>query len=246
MPLAGSSSCPRATERLAHRAGSPRPAAPVGSPGPLAPTAQLSVDVRQALTEVLADSRRYGHLGPGPLDPQIDRSLALCGAVEPPASGTIVDLGSGGGLPGLVMAAAWPETTWLLLDGRDLRASFLRHAVVRLGWTDRVGVLGERAERAGRGPLRHRCPLVVARGFGPPAPTAECAAPFLAPGGHLVVTDPPGGDERRWPDDGLAIVGLIRHRAVVDPVAYQVLRLETLCPDRYPRRVGVPAKQPLF
>lgn len=209
-------------------------------------TELLSVDVRQALTEVLADSRRYGHLGPGPLDPQIDRSLALCSAVDPPPSGTVVDLGSGGGLPGLVMAAAWPDTTWLLLDGRDLRATFLHDAVARLGWGGRVRVLGERAERAGRGPLRHRCPLVVARGFGPPATTAECAAPFLTPGGHLVVTEPPGGDDRRWPDAGLATLGLIRQRSAIDPVAFVVLRQQTPCPDRYPRRVGVPAKQPLF
>ncbi len=206
----------------------------------------LSVDVRQALIEVLADARRYGHLGPGPLDPQIDRSLALCDAVDPPPAGTIVDLGSGGGLPGLVMAAAWPETTWMLLDGRDLRAAFLRAAVERMGWAHRVSVLGERAERAGRGPLRHRCALVVARAFGPPAATVECGAPFLAPGGHLVVTDPPGGDDGRWPDHGLAILGLVRHRAVVEPVALQVFLQERSCPDRYPRRVGVPAKQPLF
>ncbi len=209
-------------------------------------TGSLSVDIRQALIEVLADSRRYGHLGPGPLDPQIDRSLAMCDAVDPPRAGTIVDLGSGGGLPGLVMAAAWPDTTWLLLDGRDLRAAFLRDAVARMGWTQRVRVLGERAERAGRGPLRHRCPLVVARGFGRPAATAECAAPLLVRGGHLVVTDPPGGDDSRWPDTGLAILGLVRHRTVVEPVALQVFRQQTACPDRYPRRVGLPAKHPLF
>ncbi|MDQ2726147.1 MAG: class I SAM-dependent methyltransferase [Actinomycetota bacterium] len=213
---------------------------------PVLMTAQIEGEVRQALTEVLEDARRYGHLGPGPLDPQIDRSLALCDAVDPPASGTIVDLGSGGGLPGLVMAAAWPGTTWLLLDGRALRAAFLHDAVARLGWAQQVSVLGARAERAGRGPLRHRSPLVVARGFGPPGVTAECASPFLRPGGHLVVTDPPGGDDYRWPDEGLATVGLVRHRAVVDPVAFQVFRQRTACPERYPRRVGVPAKQPLF
>jgi hypothetical protein len=209
-------------------------------------TVGLSADTRRALVDVLADARRYGHLGPGPVEAQIERSLALCAAVDPPPAGTIVDLGSGGGVPGLVMAAAWPATTWVLLDGRDLRAAFLRQAVARLGWDRRIGVVGERAERAGRGPLRHRCPLVVARGFGPPAATAECGAPFLVPGGHLVVTDPPGGDDRRWPEAGLATVGLVRERAVVDPVAFQVLRQETACPDRYPRRVGAPAKQPLF
>ncbi|MDQ6784894.1 MAG: class I SAM-dependent methyltransferase [Actinomycetota bacterium] len=206
----------------------------------------LSADLRDRVRDVLDGARRLGHLGPGPVDPQIDRSLALCQAVDRPARGTIVDLGSGGGLPGLVMAAAWPTTEWLLLDGRDLRATFLRGAVARLGWTGRVSVLGDRAERAGRGPLRHQCPLVVARAFGTPAATAECGSPFLAPGGHLVVTDPPGGDDARWPDAGLALLGLVRERASIDPVALQKLRQHALCPERFPRRVGVPAKNPLF
>jgi len=201
---------------------------------------------RSALVGVLEESRLQGHLGPGPIEPQIERSLALCAAVDPPGSGAIVDLGSGGGLPGLVMAAAWPTTTWLLIDGRELRAAFLRDAVRHLGWGDRVDVLGERAERVGRSNIRRRCPLVVARAFGPPAVTAECAAPLLRPGGHLVVTDPPGGDAGRWPAEGLAALGLVRLRGLVDPVALQILRQETPCPDHYPRRVGLPAKRPLF
>ncbi|MDQ6840660.1 MAG: hypothetical protein M3137_20570, partial [Actinomycetota bacterium] len=114
------------------------------------------------------------------------------------------------------------------------------------GWAERISVLAERAERAGRGSLRHCCPLVVARAFGPPATTAECAAPFLVRDGQLLVTEPPGGDHRRWPDAGLATLGLVRSGAAVEPVALQVLRQQSLCPERFPRRAGVPAKQPLF
>lgn len=189
-----------------------------------------------------------GFLGPSPVEAQLDHSLVLSHAVDPPPadSGRIVDLGSGGGLPGLVLAAAWPDTRWVLIDGSTRRCAFLRQAVEELGWTDRVEVAAERAEDSGRGPRRAEAPLVTARGFGPPATTAECAAPLLAVGGHLLVTDPPGGADDRWPAEGLALLGLARVRSAAEPAAYQVLCQRRACPPRYPRRVGVPAKRPLF
>lgn len=209
---------------------------------------RLSPAVRSGLAAVLVRARDLGFLGPGAVEAQIDHSLALAGAVDPPAAGSghLIDLGSGGGVPGLVLAGAWPESTWALVDGSTRRASFLRLAVDQLGWSDRIRILCERAEVTGRGPLRGRVALVVARGFGPPAVTAECAAPLLAVGGHLIVTDPPGGADERWPVDGLASLGLGRERSAGRPVAYQVLRQYQSCPDRFPRRVGVPAKRPLF
>ena len=48
---------------------------------------------------------------------------------------------------------------------------------------------------------------MTARSFGPPAATAECAAPLLAVGGLLVVSEPPDGPDR-WPADALAALGL--------------------------------------
>jgi 16S rRNA (guanine527-N7)-methyltransferase len=157
-----------------------------------------------------------------------------------------MDLGSGGGLPGLPLALVWPTTRWVLLDGSRTRAEFLQHAVTELGLTNRVQVIGERAEVAGRGELRATIDCVVARSFAGPAATAECGAPFLRVGGLLVVAEPPGGAPERWDAHGLALLGLEVDRRVSGRTAYQVLRQGTACPDRFPRRVGVPAKRPLF
>jgi 16S rRNA (guanine527-N7)-methyltransferase len=201
---------------------------------------------RSAIHGVLVEAQRLGHVGPGPLDPQIDRSLALCLAFPVAPAGPVVDLGSGGGLPGLVMAAAWPHSRWVLLDGRALRATFLRWAVEELGWTSRVEVIGERAERVGRGARRASAEVVVARGFGAPAVTAECAAPLLRVGGTLVVTEPPGGRQDRWPPAPLAELGLVPERTETSPIAFQVLRQERPCPTRFPRKAGTPAKRLLF
>jgi 16S rRNA (guanine527-N7)-methyltransferase len=97
--------------------------------------------------------------------------------------------------------------------------------------------------------------LVVARSFGPPAVVAECGAPFLCPGGILVVSEPPpppvdggrtGPEGGRWPGRALAELGLVPQDPSQDRFGYQVLRQAEPCPDRYPRRTGIPSKRPLY
>src|SRR3546814_9312392 len=81
------------------------------------------------------------------------------------------------------------------------RCAFLREAVEALGADERVEVVEGRAEEIGRGEMRRVVDAVIARSFGPPAATAECAAPLLRAGGLLVVSEPPEALDR-WPEDG--------------------------------------------
>ena len=195
---------------------------------------------------MLEDARARGFLGPGPVTAHVTHAHGLAAAVpEPPA--TAVDLGSGAGIPGLVLAGCWPESRWVLLEAGDRRARFLETAVERLALGDRVAVRAERAEVAGRDPaLRGQCDLVTARAFGPPATTAECASPLLLVGGRLLVTEPPDAAAgTRWPNAGLAVLGLGVERTATDPNVVLLRQVER-CPDRFPRRVGMPAKRPLF
>lgn len=191
-------------------------------------------------------SRRLGLLGPGPVEQHVTRALDGLQFV-PEGAHRALDLGSGGGLPGLPLALARPAVPWVLLDGSVKRGEFLREAVEYLDLSGRVEVVTARAEEAGRYPdLRGGFDVVVARSFGPAAVTAECAAPFLQTGGRLVVAEPPGGAVDRWPPESLSLLGLRPGITVSEPSAFQVLIQETPCPDRYPRRTGIPAKRPLF
>ena len=187
---------------------------------------------RERLLDQLSRARRLGFLGAAPVDSQLARAEAFAmaaAAVDAAPPERALDLGSGGGLPGLVLAALWAESSWVLLDAGERRTAFLTEAVTELGWPDRVEVRRERAERAGHDPeLRGRHDLVVARSFGPPAVTAECAAPLLTVGGWLLVSEPPDAADtaERWDDAGLDRLGLRRGPAVHDargPASIQTL-----------------------
>jgi 16S rRNA (guanine527-N7)-methyltransferase len=160
----------------------------------------------------------------------------------------VTDLGSGAGVPALALALRFAAWTWTLVESGARRAGFLREAVQELGLAERVGVVEDRAEVVGRSPAhRARYDLVVARGFGPPAVLAECAAPLLHVDGRIVVSEPPGGDPARWPEEGLSPLGLRPQSAVqAAGSSFQVLGQFALCPERFPRRVGIPSKRPLF
>jgi 16S rRNA (guanine527-N7)-methyltransferase len=201
------------------------------------------------LVEVRERARTLGFLGRGPVQPHIDHAAVLTERVTRVlgigAADAIraLDLGSGGGLPGLVLAGELPKSTWVLLDASERRTTFLSWAVGRLGLEARVSVHRERAETAGRDDsLREGFRLVTARSFGPPAVTAECGAPFLVDGGVLAVSEPPDPDPTRWPVEGLALLGLRLEEAG----SWALLRRRGALPDRYPRREGVPGKRPIW
>lgn len=194
-----------------------------------------------ALSRVLGDAQRYGYLGQGAVADHVRHSLAFMVPDWP--LGDVAELGSGGGVPGLVLARA-TDRSFSLVERGAARAAFLRRAVQVLGLGERVAVVEADAHDVGRDPAhRGRYGVVVARGFAAPAITAECAAPLLREGGRLLVSEPPGGAGVRWDPAVLAKLGLV-FVEVVDGVA--VLDQVRACPAPYPRRSQVAARRPLW
>ncbi len=100
---------------------------------------------------------------------------------------SFVDIGSGGGYPGLALALALPARRALLVDSIAKKARFLETAVAAAGAGDRVRVAAVRAEQlAGDGRERERWPAVLARAVAALPEVAELAFPLLRPGGMLV------------------------------------------------------------
>jgi len=208
------------------------------------------------LEGVLLDAQRRGYLGVGEIagyvhhaqgyldGPAVEGTMAADRILIADGS-TCVDLGSGSGIPGLILALARPATRWHLVERSGARADWLRRAVVRLAIDDRVVVRHEPAEKTGRGPLRAACDIVVARLFAAPAVAAECAAPLLVAGGVALLSDTRG--PVRWDDDALGELGLERVATWENAAgAFVALEQRQPCPDRFPRSPGVPARRPLF
>jgi 16S rRNA (guanine527-N7)-methyltransferase len=213
----------------------------------------LRARVEEDVKATLRRSATQGFLGSMPVDDQIDHALGFVAAAEAALGGppkSAVDLGTGGGVPGLVLHSCWPACHLVLVDGNERRTDFLSVEVA--GWPNGsvMVVVRGRAEELGRKDrYRGNFELVTARSFGRPAVVVECGAPLLGPGGVVVVSEPPHEEvEARWPEEGLAEVGLTRlSRTRFDGrFGYQVLLKSGETPDRYPRRVGVPTKRPLF
>jgi 16S rRNA (guanine527-N7)-methyltransferase len=217
---------------------------PFETDGSAEPAGSAAGSLDPALADVLERSKSVGFLGPGPIEDHVAHA-ALFGRALGSADCRFADIGAGGGVPGLPMLMATPGLTGVLIDSSQKRCSFLVWALAELGLNDRAEVWCGRAEEIGREDrARQRFDVVVARGFGPPAITVECAAPLLVDGGRIVVSEPPV--RRSWPEDALAEMGLRQRPTTADDQAGVVVfeRVGPL-PDRLPR----PTKQlrrPLF
>jgi 16S rRNA (guanine527-N7)-methyltransferase len=111
-------------------------------------------------------------------------SLMLLQVVPPPGA-PLLDIGSGPGVPGLIVKLARPAWEVVLLEAARRRVNFLRDVSRRLGLTG-VTVAEGRAETLGGGPLAGRFQTVTMRAVAGAEEAAVLAAPFLGPAGVLV------------------------------------------------------------
>lgn len=202
------------------------------------------------LVLALEESRARGFLGPNAIEPHFTHSLgfALCWEERnrtPPAS--FLDLGSGGGLPGLFLLDRW-QCRAVFTDSMVKRAKFLEEVLERDGAPANGTVITARVEEIAREPeLVEAFDLVTARSFGPPAVTAECGAQFLKIGGVLIVSEPPhDSTDDRWNQSILAELGLRAEGRIRHGAAYQILVKTHATPSEFPRSIGTPRKRPLF
>ena len=164
----------------------------------------------------------------------------------------LVDIGSGGGMPGLPLKIAFPALQVTLIESVNRKADFLHSTVAELGLSD-VEVVAERAETAAR-KAEHRDAYdwATARALGPLPVVVELSAPFLAPGG-ILVSQRSGDLDAELVHAAPAFKAL--HVWTRTPIYLDVPGLEghglivgekyAATPDAYPRRPGMPRKRPL-
>ncbi|MFZ0217529.1 MAG: 16S rRNA (guanine(527)-N(7))-methyltransferase RsmG [Candidatus Dormiibacterota bacterium] len=172
-----------------------------------------------------------------------DDSFALLPLLEDARS--MLDVGSGGGMPGIPLAIARPGLRVTLLEADHRKAAFCTHAAAILGLD--IAVMTERAETAAQGPLREQFDAVTARALAPLPVLLELCLPFARVGGRvLAMKASPEAD-----GGAAALLGGGAVEAVPAPSAARARGLVLVVPkvaptpSRYPRRPGMPAKRPL-
>ena len=167
--------------------------------------------------------------------------------------GRLVDVGTGGGFPGLVLAIAEPALRVTLMDATRKKTAYLERACEELGLD--VEVLHVRAEDAAHDPaLRESFDVAVCRALGPWPVVLELTLPFCRTGGMLLGQR--GSDASSEAVAHVETVRLLGGRVVgVEQVGIEtglenrhVIAVEKVesTPPRYPRKAGIPAKRPLI
>jgi 16S rRNA (guanine527-N7)-methyltransferase len=170
-------------------------------------------------------------------------SRALLDAVAPPQGGAVIDVGTGGGVPGIPLAILRPDLRMVLLDSDQRKAAFLTHVSGVLELRNVEVRCARVEEEARRDPLREAFDAAVSRALAPPPVMCELLLPLVRIGGVCATLV---GDAAQAAADCAAAAHLLGGAAprtapgdvlLVDKVA--------ATPDIYPRRAGVPLRKPL-
>lgn len=165
----------------------------------------------------------------------------------------ILDVGSGGGLPGIVWAILWPKSSVTLLDAREKKCAFLEAAakILHLG---NVEVVCDRAEIVAHRPdRRERYDWVTARALAPLAVLAEWTFPFAKWGGRVFavkaaeIGDELDASKRAYKLLGAPAAPRLHDYTRADGKACLLVAAQKvgMTPSPYPRREGVATAKPL-
>lgn len=162
---------------------------------------------------------------------------------------SVIDVGSGGGLPGVPLACCMGHLRFTLLESTGKKAAFLRAAIAALGLKN-AGVVSERAEVAGQDHRSHRemYDAAVARAVGPMSVIAELTVPFAKPatGRVLLIKGQKADEELAAAKQALHLLHA-QHAGTIDTPTGRIVVLEKprKTPRTYPRAAGEPKRRPL-
>ncbi|MCG8512017.1 MAG: 16S rRNA (guanine(527)-N(7))-methyltransferase RsmG [Rhodospirillales bacterium] len=181
-------------------------------------------------------------------------SLTLAAGLEELPSGTkLIDIGSGGGLPGLPVAVVIPQLRVTLLEATGKKARFLEEAAGALQLAN-VRVVAERAETMGQMPEhREQYDIAASRAVGPMPVVLEYSLPLLKRGGRvLAMKGPKVEEELAVSGDALSILGggdIAMIDAYPENFENELVIISVIkdhpTPKEYPRLPGTPKHSPL-
>jgi 16S rRNA (guanine527-N7)-methyltransferase len=152
--------------------------------------------------------------------------------------GAVVDVGSGGGSPGVPLASARPGLEFVLLESSRRKCAFLEGIAAEF---DNVSLVCARAEEHAAAAGRDAYGTAVARALAPPPVAAEWCLPLVRQGGRAILFVGPTADLDAIAKAAAELAGELEESAA----GFVLIRKNGPTPARFPRRPGVAKKRPL-
>lgn len=165
----------------------------------------------------------------------------------------VIDVGTGAGFPGIVLKIVYPQLSVVLLDSLNKRVNFLKNVITELGLTGISAIHGRAEDIARNKDYREKFDLCVSRAVANMSSLSEYCLPFVKVGGRFISYKADGCDEEvKTASKAVNIIGgkIRKIESYVIPdtdicrkfVVIDKLRNTSV---KYPRKAGLPTKEPL-
>lgn len=180
-------------------------------------------------------------------------SISLCRAYDITQKKTVIDVGTGAGFPGLALKIAFPNLQVTLLDSLNKRINFLNEVIQILGLTGVETIHGRAEDFAKPGKCREKYDLCVSRAVANLSTLSEYCLPFVKKGGKFIsyksekIVEEMNAAQHAIQILGGRIEGQVEF-TLPDSDIYRnlfVITKEKPTPAKYPRKAGLPSKEPL-
>ena len=180
-------------------------------------------------------------------------SLSIVKAIDPKSISYMIDVGTGAGFPGLALKIAFPEIKVTLLDSLNKRITFLNAVIDELKLKDVEAVHGRAEDFAGKTDYREKYDLCVSRAVANLSTLSEYCLPFVNNNGCFIsYKSEKIEEELKQAENAISILGGKIEKQVEFNLPSSdiyrnlvVIRKMKVTPKKYPRKAGLPSKEPL-
>lgn len=180
-------------------------------------------------------------------------SLLCSGLEEFKGAATVIDVGTGGGFPGVPLAIAFPEKEFVLIDSLNKRIRIINELCEKLKISNVKAIHGRAEELGRRKDMRESFDLCLSRAVANMSTLSEYCLPFVRKGGAFIAYKGPGCEQEiREAEKAIEIMGgkLLREESPKIPdIPFDhrliVIKKHKNTMSKFPRKAGIPSKEPI-